>query len=151
MAQSLNLVDFASLTPESLAEACQRAMDGCDAVLADVVSIPPGTRTFANTMLPLEEAVDLVSGVSGQYAFMAYVTADDALRETAREWDEKLDKYMVGLSFREDIYAAIKEFAASDGAKGLIGEEARWLEFELRDYRRNGFDLPVEQRNACAN
>ena len=32
MAQSLNLVDFASLTPETLAEACQRAMDGCDCV-----------------------------------------------------------------------------------------------------------------------
>ena len=54
MPSSLDLVDFAALTPESLAEACQRAMDGCDAIIADVVAISAGTRTFANTMLPLE-------------------------------------------------------------------------------------------------
>ena len=146
MPQSLNLVNFEALTVPMLAEACQRAMDGCDAILADVVAIAPGTRTFANTLLPLEEATDLVSEVSGQYAFMAYVTANDELRTAAREWDEKLDKYMVGLGFREDIYAAIKEFAASDAASELEAEAARWLEFELRDYRRNGFDLPAGER-----
>ncbi|MGE3076416.1 MAG: M3 family metallopeptidase [Dehalococcoidia bacterium] len=146
MPQSLNLVNFESLTPQELAEACQRAMDGCDAIIADIVGRPAGTRTFANTLLPLEEATDLVSEASGQYAFMAYVTADDDLRTTAREWDEKLDKYMVALSFREDLYQAIKEFAETDAAKDLVGEEARWLKFELRDYRRNGFDLPLQQR-----
>ncbi len=146
MPQSLDLVNFASLTPQELADACQRAMDGCDAFLADVVAIAPGTRTFANTLLPLEEATDLVSEVSGQYAFMAYVTADDELRKVARAWDETLDKYMVGLSFREDIYQAIKEYSETADAKNLVGEEARWLEFELRDYRRNGFDLPLAER-----
>ena len=146
MTASLDLVDFATLSPEDLATACQRAMDGCDAVIAEVVAIPTGTRTFANTLLPLEEATELVAQASGQYAFMAYVSADDTLRTTAREWDEKLDKYMVALSFREDLYQAVKDFAATDEAAKLTGEEARWLEFELRDYRRNGFDLPAEQR-----
>jgi len=146
MPASLDLVDFASLTPAEIAAACQRAMDSCDRVIADVVAIPAGTRTFANTMLPLEEASDLVAEASGQYAFMAYVTADDALRATAREWDEKLDKYMVALSFREDLYQAIKEFASTEEAARLTGEEQRWLEFELRDYRRNGFDLPPTER-----
>jgi len=77
---------------------------------------------------------------------MAYVAEDDALRETAREWDEKLDKYFVGLSFREDLCRAVKEFAATAEATSLTGEDARLLAFELRDYRRNGFDLPPEQR-----
>src|SRR5688572_16604340 len=146
MSQSLDLVSFETLTPDDLAAACQRAMDGCDAIIADVVAVPAGTRTFANTLLPLEEGTDLVAAASGQYAFMAYVTANEDLRNTAREWDEKLDKYMVGLSFREDLYAAIKEYSESPEVKGLTGEESRWLEFELRDYRRNGFDLPLEQR-----
>lgn len=146
MSASLDLVDFESLTPEEIAAACQRAMDGCDRIIADVVGNSAGSRTFANSMLPLEEASDLVAAASGQHAFMAYVTADDALRAAAREWDEKLDKYMVALSFREDLYQAIKEFAATDEAKNLAGEEKRWLEFELRDYRRNGFDLPAAER-----
>ena len=145
MTQELDLVNFESLTPGAIAEACQSAMDGCDAILARVVGIT-GPRTLANTLLPLEEATDLVAGASGQHAFMAYVSADEALRNAAREWDEKLDKYMVALSFREDLYEAIKAFSITEEARALTGEDARWLAFELRDYRRNGFDLPKEDR-----
>lgn len=146
MAGSLDLVNFGELTPAQLGEACEAAMRACDASIAAIVAVPDGQRTFANTLLALEEAVEPVSQASGQYAFMAYVSADDALRAAAREWDEKLDKYMVGLSFREDLYAAIKAFAGTAEAGGLSGEDARWLAHELRDYRRNGFDLPAEQR-----
>ncbi len=146
MAGSLDLVNFGELTPTQLGEACEAAMRACDASIEAMVAVPDGERTFANTLLALEEAVEPVAQASGQYAFMAYVSADDALRTAAREWDEKLDKYMVGLSFREDLYAAIKAFAGTAEAGGLEGEDARWLAHELRDYRRNGFDLPVEQR-----
>lgn len=146
MASKLELVDFAALTPDDIARACESAMRDCDASVAAIVAVPNAERTFANTLLAMEEAVEPVSQVSGQYAFMAYVSADDALRAAAREWDEKLDKYMVGLSFREDLYGAIRAFAATEEAEGLTGEDARWLAHELRDYRRNGFDLPAEQR-----
>jgi thimet oligopeptidase len=139
-------VDFGALTPAQLGEACEAAMRACDASIEAIVAVPTGERTFANTLLALEEAVEPVSQASGQYAFMAYVSADDALRGAAREWDEKLDKYMVGLSFREDLYAAIKAFAGTGEAAALEGEDARWLAHELRDYRRNGFDLPAEER-----
>jgi thimet oligopeptidase len=146
MAGSLDLVDFGTLTPVLLGEACEAAMRACDAGIEAIVAVPDGQRTFANTMLALEEAVEPVSQASGQYAFMAYVAADDDLRAAARERDEKLDKYLVGLSFREDLYAAIKAFAGTPEAAALSGEDARWLAHELRDYRRNGFDLPAEER-----
>jgi len=146
MQDALTLVDFPSLTPEVLAGACESAMRRCDEAVAAIVTTPDGQRTFANTLLALEEATEHVGLASGAYAFMAYVSADDVLREAAREWDEKLEKYMVGLAFREDLYAAICAYADSAEAKSLTGEDARLLEFELRDYRRNGFELPPEQR-----
>jgi len=146
MPQSLDLVPFASLTPETIATACQRAMDDCDAIVAGVVAVQPGARTYANSLQPLEEATECVARASGQYAFMAYVAPDDALRAAAREWDEKLDKYMVALSFREDLYEAVREYSETADARALTGEQKRWLEFELRDYRRNGFHLPVAER-----
>lgn len=139
-------IDFASLTPENLATACESAMRTCDEQVARIAAIPAAERTYANTLLALEEAIEPVSIASGAYAFMAYVTPNDALREAAREWDEKLDKYMVALSFREDLYNAVKEFAATPEAAALTGEDARYLQFELRDYRRNGFELPPEER-----
>ncbi|HEX6029899.1 MAG TPA: M3 family metallopeptidase, partial [Tepidiformaceae bacterium] len=146
MADDLSLIDFASVTPEQLAEACQGAMDACDAAIAAIVAVPQEQRTYANTLLALEDATDGLSQASGQYAFMGYVSADEKLREVAREWDEKIDKYSVALSFREDLYEAVKAFSESAEAKGLTGEEARFLEHELRDYRRNGFGLPPEKR-----
>ncbi len=121
-------------------------MKASDAAIASVVGIPAGERTFANTMATLDEAMDALGQVSGAYAFMSYVSSDDALRETAREWEAKLDKYMVGLGFREDLYAAIQEFAARPEATTLEGEAGRLLEFWQRDYRRNGFELPADER-----
>jgi len=148
MNEDLTLVDYASLTPELLAAACESAITGCDAAIAAIVAIPDGQRTFANTLLAVEEAVSAVGLASGTYAFLANVTPDDPLREIARNWDEELDKYMVGLSFREDLYAAVRAFAATPEATALTDEDARLLEYELRDYRRNGFELPPAQR-AC--
>lgn len=146
MGNDLDLVDWERLTPEELGAACQQAIDACEAGVGYIVRLGPGERTYANTMLALEDAVEPVSLASGAYAFLAYVSADDGLRAAAREWDERLDRYLVGLAFREDLYEAVRQFAESDEAQALTGEDARYLAFELRDYRRNGFGLPKEQR-----
>jgi thimet oligopeptidase len=146
MGSDLDLAPWERLTPAELGEACQRAIEACDAGIEQIVAIAPGVRTYANTLLALEEAVEPVGLASGAYAFLAYVSADDDLRATAREWDEKLDKYTVALSFREDLYEAVRQFAESEEGRSLRGEDARYLAFELRDYRRNGFGLPKEQR-----
>ena len=146
MAGTLDLVDFANLTPAKIAEGCEAAMRDCDAAVNAIVAIPDADRTFANTLLALENAGDGLGSAQGQLGFMAYVTADDDLRASAREWDEKLDKYGIALSFREDLHAAVKAFAALPEAGALESEDARLLEFELRDYRRNGFGLPAAER-----
>ncbi len=140
------MIDFKSLTPDEIARGCEAAMRACDDGVAAIVATPPERRTFANTLVALEDAVDHVQQAGGQYAFMAYVAEDDALRETARAWEQRLDKYGVELAFREDLYAAIREFAATPEAAALTGEPRRLLDFTLRDYRRNGFELPKEQR-----
>ncbi len=140
------MIDYQQLTPESLAQGCQDAIRVCDDAIAAIVATPAAQRTFASTLVALESAVDLIHQASGKYAFMSHVSDDDALRETARDWDERIGKYAVELGFREDLYAAVKEFAASAEAAALRGDEARLLEFTLRDYHRNGFELPKEQR-----
>jgi thimet oligopeptidase len=141
------MIDYDKLTPEIVATECAAAMKECDDRIAAVVATPPARRTFENTFVALESAMDVVAKADGRYAFMSYVSSDDALRETAREWDEKLSQYAVQISFREDLYQAVKEYAATPQAAALAGEEKRLLDFTLRDYRRNGFELPKEQRD----
>jgi len=143
-AVDVGLPDFSAMTPEQVTRACEDAIAACDAGVDAIVARPDGERTFANTLGALEEATDGVSQASGQYAFMAYVAEGEELREAARASEERIDKYLIDLSFREDLYAAIKAYAARGEALG--GEEARLLEFELRDYRRNGFELAEAER-----
>ncbi|MBI5287710.1 MAG: hypothetical protein HY873_01920, partial [Chloroflexi bacterium] len=141
------MIDYDKLTPEIVAAECEAAMKACDEHIAAVVATPAAQRTFENTFVALESAMDIIGQADGRYAFMSYVSTDDALRETAREWDEKLSQYAVQLGFREDLYHAVKEYAASAEAIALSGDKKRLLEFALRDYRRNGFELPKEQRD----
>ena len=138
------LPDFAALTPPDVDAACDRAIVACDDAVHAIVAAPDGQRTFANTLDALEDATDQVAQAAGQYAFMAYVADDAALREAARRQEERIDKYFVDLSFREDLYAAIRAYAARGEA--LAPEEARLLDHQLRDYRRNGFGLPASER-----
>ena len=138
------LPDFAALTPEQVEGACEGAIAACDAAVDAIVAVADEARTFANTLGALEAATDGVAQAAGQYAFMAYVAEDGALRETARAWEERIDKYFVDLSFREDLYAAIKAYAGR--GERLGAEEARLLDHQLRDYRRNGFELPEGER-----
>ena len=91
--------------------------------------------------------MDYIGKADGAYAFMAYVASDDELRETARDWDEKLSQYAVQLGFREDLYHAVKDYAVTAEAAALTGDERRLCDNALRDYRRSGFDLPKEQRD----
>jgi thimet oligopeptidase len=140
------MIDYQSLTPEKVAAGCEEAMRRCDEAIAAIVATPEAERTFANTFAALESASDIVAQASGNYGFMSYVAEDDELRETARDWEQRISKYAVDLSFREDLYAAIKQYAAASEAAALAGEEKRLLERTLRDYRRNGFELAPEHR-----
>lgn len=142
----LFLADFASLTPAAIAEATEHAQRDCDAAIDAIVAVPAGERTFANTLLAVEEAGEIVGKVSAAYGFMAYVSDSEELRAAGRACEEALEKYGIALSFREDLYHAIREFAVTPEAASLAGENRRLLDHELRDYRRNGFDLPAEQR-----
>jgi thimet oligopeptidase len=146
MTDDLRPIDFPSLTVQGIAAACGAAIERCDEAIEHIVAIPAGERTFANTMVALDEAMDLIGQASGAYAFMAYVSSDEGLRTAGREWEEQLDKYSVGVGFREDLYRAIEGFAETTEAKALEGEDARLLEHWRRDYRRNGFGLPAQER-----
>src|SRR6478672_1103840 len=139
------MIDFEKLTPQIVADQCQRAIDQCDAGVDAIIATPADQRTFANTFVALESATDHVVQALGWYAFMAYVAPDDALRETARDWEQKLEQYAVQLGFREDLYNAVREYAATPEAASLRGDEKRLLDRTMLDYRRNGFELPKEQ------
>ena len=120
------LPDYAALTPEALSKACQAAVDAADACVDAIVGVPDGERTYANTLLALEEAEQLAQ--AGSWTVLAHVAVDDALRDAGREWEARLRKYEVALRFHEGLHGAVAAFAATPQAAELTGEDARLLE-----------------------
>ncbi|MFI9389020.1 M3 family metallopeptidase [Kutzneria sp. NPDC052558] len=138
--------DYSTVTGEQIAEACQAAIAACDAQVAEILAVPGGSRTAANTLFAVETAVrDLADADSG-WTFLKHVSPDEAVRDSARHWGLELENRAIALKFDEGLYRAVVEFAGTEEAAALTGEDARLLEWMLRDYRRDGHELPAAER-----
>jgi thimet oligopeptidase len=147
-----DLPDYANVTADDLARAGRAAVEECDARIAALVAVPAGQRTFANTVLAVEEARAALKETKQAWGLLADAAPDDDLREAAWEWAERLGKHRVGIDFDEEVHHAVREYAESaeaaalTGEAVLTGEDGRLLGDLLRDYRRSGIELPAAQR-----
>ena len=144
----LETPDWTGTDAEAIRRGVADAIDEAERRVDAIASVPDGARTFENTMLALDEIGDIIGQASGHFGFLAQVAADAELRAAAHEEEQRLDVFAAGLGFREELDRALKAYAARAETEALPDDAARLLEFALRDYRRNGFDLPAEQREA---
>ncbi len=133
-------VDAASI--QNLVEAAITAGEEAVAVLV----AEPGARSFANSLLPLQEVAATITDAYGRGPFLGNVHPDAGVREAARTGEERLTKWTVDLAFREDLYRAVQEYAQTEEAAALTGERRRLLEFTLRDFRKAGHELDPAAR-----
>ena len=140
------LFNYSTVTPETIRDGCDAAVRRAEALVAEIAAVPDGRRTFANTLLPMEEIADLLRQAGGRYAFLAHVANGATVRDTAREQEERLDQYGSALGFREELYRSVLAFSQTAQAQALEGVETRLLEHTLRDFRRNGLGLAVATR-----
>ncbi len=136
---------FSEVTADGITEGMDAALEQAQQVLEDLV-MPTEDRTFDNTMLPLDRIADILSQANARYAFMGYVHPDKEVRSAAKAAEEKMETFGVEMVFRDDLNAAVKEYAATDEAASLEGERARFVEFTLRDLRHAGHELSPEAR-----
>ncbi|HET8571493.1 MAG TPA: M3 family metallopeptidase [Candidatus Limnocylindria bacterium] len=139
------LYDYTTVTPESVASDTDAGIASADA-LVDAAAASADAPTFDDTLRRLELAGAAVADAYGPGAFMAQVHPDAAVRDAGQEAEERINKWRVALAFRDDVYRAVRAYAATDDAKQLSGERARLLEHWLRDFRRAGHELEPEQR-----
>jgi thimet oligopeptidase len=145
-ARTAPLIAYPDVSAAIVAEECAAAIEEADAIVDGIVAVEDGNRTFENTLYPLHRLQDLLGQAFGKYAFLGYVSPDPDLREAARTQEEGLDKYTVDLGFREDVFDAVLAYSRTAEAAESTGERRRFLDFTLRDYRRNGFGRGPEVR-----
>lgn len=116
-------------------------------VLDGIASLKLGEHTFANTLQRMNENDRIVDVWSTNVTFLANVSPSKEIRDGSSELTKLLSDFEVTQSMRVELYQSFQAFSETSEAKSLTGESARLLEFTLRDFKRNGLHLPLEQRS----
>lgn len=135
---------FAQEVPPAIREAVKAA----DEAVAKIVAVPDAQRNWNNTLGAFDDAMAKLERATSLPIFMAHVSTDATVRANARAGEEFLGNWYVEIGQREDLYKAVKAFAALNPT--LNPEQKRMLEFTLRDYRRAGMELPKDKRDRVA-
>jgi thimet oligopeptidase len=141
------LTDYTTMTAERALAAVDDAIAGGEQLIAGLVAVD-GDRTYANTLAPLDQALTLLNDSFGVGGFMGQVHEDEEVRKAGSAAEEKMEKWLAGLSFRRDLYEAVRAYSATDDAATLVGEQNRNLERWLRDFRRAGHELSQADRDS---
>ncbi|MFO1478239.1 MAG: M3 family metallopeptidase, partial [Verrucomicrobiota bacterium] len=135
---------FESTTNEIAATVIRTILNG-NAALDKIGRLRPDQVNFTNTVLALDNLQFQIGLAANRLSVIKETSTQEALRDAATEALKKLEEWMVGLDYREDVYRAVKAYA--DTHPALQGEDARLLSETMRDYRRAGLELPKSQRD----
>src|ERR1043165_734614 len=120
------------------------AIKSANDAVAAIVKVPDKDRNFDNTVGAIDDLLATFEQQVSLFIFMSNVHPDASVRESAQAAEEKYNNFLIELSKREDLFKAVKTFAATNPK--LEGEQKRLLAFTLRDYHRAGMDLTPEKR-----
>jgi Zn-dependent oligopeptidase len=137
--------DYAALTADIVRRTADEALAQADALVnAAVAAVAP--RTYENTLAPLALAANVVTRADGVGTYIGYIHPDEAVRDASADMEERTERWRKGLARRDDLAAAILEYAATDDARVLDGGRRRMLELWASDVRRAGHELAPEAR-----
>ena len=131
-------------TPQELLDDCRGAKKRAESALEAVARTPASVRTFDNTPWALDQIGADLSDQTASDTFLKYVSVSSATREAGNECETLLGQFSVDMYSREDLYRALKEYAAKGEA--LTGESKRLVDKQLLDFKRSGLELPKEKR-----
>jgi thimet oligopeptidase len=132
-------------TPEAIAATASKAIADGNAALDRIGRVEPGEANFTNTIVALDDLGYEVGLAARRLGLIEQTSTNAAMRDAATDANKMLDEWGVGTDYREDVYAAVKAYAATKPQ--LTGEDKKLFDDTLRDYRRAGLDLPKAQRD----
>jgi thimet oligopeptidase len=132
-------------TPAAIQSSVSNTMARAELVLAQIASCQLDQLTLPNTVGALDD-VDFEAGlVANRMQLLKETGTNAAVRNAATDAAKAISEWVVGIEYREDVYATVKKYA--DKSPRLVGEEARLLNETMRDYKRAGLSLPKPERD----
>lgn len=135
------------MTAESVTKLCDDHLAAAAIRLDAIRSLkdaPAEKLTFASVLGAFDSVIlEVNSAVEFPY-LMGVAHPSENVREAAKKCEPKTDKFMTSLWLDADVANVVKAFAKKGEA--LSGEKARLLADTLRDFNRNGLNLPPEKQ-----
>jgi Zn-dependent oligopeptidase len=104
----------------------------------------PTEISFASTLGILDDLSHEETTVMNRIHFLQNVSPDESLRKAAQEAEIAWQHWSVEKTYDEGVYKAVKAYAAK--GERLSGEDQKYLEEALRDYKRMGLELAKPQQ-----
>src|SRR6266480_1970704 len=131
-------------TPEAVETSIKNAIAKANAALDQIGAQDLGKVTFKSTVVALDDATYQAGLAANKATIIKETNTNPAMRTAGENAVKAFQEWAVGIDYREDVYKAIKAFAETHPK--LTGEDEKLLKETLRDYRRAGLELPLDQR-----
>lgn len=135
------------MTVEGVTALCEDNLTLAEEILASIKAIDPhdpAALTWNATFERLDEAVLSINNASEFPYLMGVVHPEEAVRNAARACETKTDKLVTGIFLDAQLAKVLEAFAAKK--EPLTEERQRFVDETLRDFRRNGIDLPTDKQ-----
>ncbi|GAA4376326.1 M3 family metallopeptidase [Hymenobacter koreensis] len=139
-------VDFKKTTKADIKKTTDVAVLEAKASLAAIYLVPDNKRTFANTMLALDDLGARVGQAGGAINILANASPDSAIRNQAQRSIAELSKFGNEMELDEKLYKAVKAYSQTAEAKALTGARKKFVAETVEDFERSGFALTPEKR-----
>src|SRR2546423_13515751 len=131
-------------TPEAVDSMVKNAIATANKALDQVGAQDPGKVTFKSTIVALDDLTYLASLAASKAVIIKESNTNEKMRAAAENAVKEFQDWAVGIDYREDVYKALKAFAAT--RPNLSGEDKKLFDETMRDYRRAGLELPPDKR-----
>ncbi|KAA9338498.1 Zn-dependent oligopeptidase [Hymenobacter busanensis] len=139
-------VDFKKTTKADIKKTTDVAVLEAKASLAGIYLVPDNKRTFANTMLALDNLSARIGQAGGTINILSNASPDSAIRNQAQRSIAELSKFGNEMELDEKLYKAVKAYSQTAEAKALTGARKKFLTETIEDFERSGFALSPEKR-----
>ncbi len=140
---SLQIPDWQK-KPADIANEAKEAIEKANAALDQIGRQNLEKVRFETTVGALENLRAEIGVIGNRASLISQTNPNAGVRRLANEAMQSYQEWIVSLDYREDVYQAIRAFAAT--SPKLTGEDAKLLAETLRDYRRAGMELPPDKR-----
>jgi oligopeptidase A len=140
-----DLPPFASIKPEHVKPAVEKAIEECRKVTEQVLE-GNTSPTWENLVAPIEEVDDRLSRIWSPVSHMNSVMNNEELREAYESCLPLLSEYGTWVGQHKGLFEAYKALKASDEFATLTPAKQKTINNELRDFELSGIGLPLAEQ-----